>query len=187
MKVRCLSNRGVSLPQGYADGVIGYDQDRIFALKVGKDYVVYALIVHLGDLWYYVLDERGVRYPTWYPAPLFEIIDRRLSRFWVIGTEARDTQPQYVVAFPDWAERPIAYYDELTDGDDDALRLFMEFKELLDVEFESPTDAAIEIDGEWLMCPLCHETWRATLSVATVKCPHCRSILQNPRLSVRQQ
>ena len=136
MRVRCTSNRGVDLPDLYLDPAGGYAATTTFELERSKEYVVYALTIRRGGIWYYILDETGTPYPIWNPAPLFEVVDARMSRYWTFGfTEDGLRAGSAIFAFGEWARDPADYYDRLTDGEERAEATFAQFRELLDLEF----------------------------------------------------
>lgn len=160
--------------------------DTIFPLQVGKDYVIYALTLRRGGVWYYLLDESGVGYPVWFPAPLFEVSDSRLSKYWVFGFhEAGLRAGDAVFAFAEWANDPLNFYDGLSDGRAEIRSVFQRYRELMDVEFDNETAGPIaeDLGDGWMMCPNCREAWQTSVNGPLLKCPHCATVLKNPRLS----
>jgi hypothetical protein len=186
MKVRCTSRKGTSLPELYLDPSGGYMADTIFPLQVGKNYVVYALTLRRGGVWYYLLDESGVGYPVWFPAPLFEVSDSKLSKYWVFGFhEAGLRAGDAVFAFAEWANDPLNFYDGLSDGRAEIRSVFQRYRELMDVEFDNETAGPIaeDLGDGWMMCSNCREAWQTSVNGPLLKCPHCATVLKNPRLS----
>lgn len=59
--------------------------DETIDLVLGKDYVVYALSEFYDYVWYCISEDEDSLYPMWYPCALFEIVDPRLSRFWIFS------------------------------------------------------------------------------------------------------
>lgn len=83
MKVVCVSNSGKSLPRNYLDARRGYNYAAEFQITVGKEYVVYALALrNNAQVWYYISDDDGLYYPFHYPAPMFQVVDGRPSKYW---------------------------------------------------------------------------------------------------------
>src|SRR3954466_16004488 len=89
MRVRCLSNRRCDLttlttpwPETFG---IGSPPDLRTDVEPGKEYVVYALWWWDGVPGYGLCGEHYSRYPTFYPAELFEVTDARPSRHWRVG------------------------------------------------------------------------------------------------------
>ena len=82
MKIRCIANSGESLPEIYLDSRRGYKKEMEFPLTVGKEYTVYAFYVKQGQVWYYISEDNYTYYPMRSPAPLFEVVDNRMSAYW---------------------------------------------------------------------------------------------------------
>lgn len=135
MKIKCIANSGKDLPADCLRPVWGITENKEFAIVIGKTYVVYAFTFLLGYVWYYICDETYSFYPVWNPAPLFTISDHRLSRFWqfnhFIGNSADQTH--MIVAFPEWANDRL-YYDRLTSGVVEAVKVFEHYKTQIDNE-----------------------------------------------------
>ena len=186
MKVRCVSKSGAELLESYLDPEGGFDRATIFPLELGKEYLVYAVTLRRGGVWYYLLDERGIEYPVWSPAPLFEVSDPRLSQYWIFGFHGGGVRSgDAVFAFVEWASDPLGYYDKLSDGEVNARSVFRRYRELMELEFDMQVDrpAAEELGDGWMMCPQCREAWQTSVSGPLLKCPNCSAILKNPRLS----
>ena len=182
MKVKCIENKVLLLPDEIKKNYsISYPE---FSVLVGKEYVVYGMTLNLGYIWYYLCDEHFDYYPVWKPSSFFEVVDSRLSRYWIYSYQVHpDIETYPVIAFPEWANN-LDYYDKLTDGDDPEVAIFKTYKELMDLEFpDSSISKAAQIgDAEWLICPLCWEPWQNSEDIdALVRCPKCQKILNNPR------
>jgi hypothetical protein len=134
VKIRCLSNLGKDLPIGCRDSLSGFHEDTKFPLQLNKEYQVYGFTIFLGHVWYYLSDEHFTYYPRWNPSPLFEVTDGRLSKYWVFGYDREIAGGgRMIVAFPEWANDPY-YYDALSDGEKDAVEIFLKYKKLMDAE-----------------------------------------------------
>lgn len=119
----------------------------------------------------------------WNPAPLFDVVDSRLSQHWIFGfSYSGVVSGTAVLAFPEWAQDPLGYYDRLTDGEESATALFARYREVLDLEFiNTPlSEHAEDIGDGWLRCPRCFSSWRAGVRGETVRCQHCKAMLRNP-------
>lgn len=126
MIVRCLSNTCETLPATSRDSALGINADTEFPITIGRSYEVFAMTVLLGIAWYYVLDEHGHDWPTWTPAPLFDVVDGTLPRSWRVGYFRFEGEDQYpILSFPEWAT-DHRFYERLVDGDADAVRIFNE-------------------------------------------------------------
>jgi hypothetical protein len=185
MLVRCVTRNATDLGIPYLDPRAGYGPEAVFELTLGKEYVVYALTIRNGGIWYYVIDESGVEYPIWHPAPLFQVADPRVSRYWTFGfSEGGLRAGSALFAYGEWAREPAGYYDRLTDGNPEALQIFRVYRELFELEFaiQSVEVAAEGLPDGWLHCPNCRESWREPVRGEMLRCPACRQVLLNPAL-----
>src|SRR5579871_5531772 len=82
MKVICIARRGETLPEEYLDSRLPRTRETDFHLTVGKEYVVYAIGVSAEQVWYYVVDDDNLWFPIRKPAPLFKVVDDRVSHHW---------------------------------------------------------------------------------------------------------
>lgn len=149
-------------------------------------YTVYALALRRGNVWYYIGDDLQLGIPVWYPAPLCEVVDGRLSRLWHWGAAGGgERDGDAVFAMRAWADNPRDFYDRLSDGDSETLARFLQAKEFMDAEVvhEGVTLTAEDLGDGWILCPNCHEAWRSTAIGEVVRCPACGLSLVNPRLS----
>lgn len=184
MKIKCTTTKVASLPDKISKNYqISYDA---FFLKEGKEYIVYALRIYLGYIWYCISDEIDMFYPCWNPSTLFEISDNRLSRYWIFSTENEEDQKKSpFFSFPEWANDPY-FYGELIEGNsgDANAVIFRKYKELMDLEFPDASISEIAQigDDEWLICPSCIDGWKTREDRdALVRCPVCRTVYNNPR------
>ena len=124
MIVRCVETTGDALPITARDPVQGVDADTVFPVARDREYHVYAITVLLGIAWYYVMDEDGNPWPTWVPAPLFEVVDGSFPPSWRIGYFRFSPDDQYpILSFPEWAQ-DHQFYERLVDGDPVAIEIF---------------------------------------------------------------
>lgn len=135
MKIRCIANTGASLPESYLDPRRGYTKELEFPLTIGKDYTVYAFSERLGRVWYYICEDNYMYYPMRTPAPLFEVIDNRMSAYWRFKLYPNDLLE---VAFEQWLVDQY-FYDKLTDGEEAEGSIFEKVKELMDAENALPS------------------------------------------------
>jgi len=142
MRIRCIANNGEHLPENYIDPARGYTKKVELPLTVGKEYVVYAIRAWQGVVWYYICDDNYSYYPIQTPAPLFEVVDSRVSKYWQFMLD-----PNGVLrfAFEQWFTDPY-FYDKLTDQEEAEVEIFDQVKELMDAEDFSfpPLDVAVE-------------------------------------------
>jgi hypothetical protein len=82
MKVRCIANTGNALLESYLKPEFYFTKEVEFFLTIGKEYVVYDLYQSQSNVWYYICDDNYTYYPMQNPAPLFEMVDSRVSKYW---------------------------------------------------------------------------------------------------------
>ena len=142
MRIRCIANNGEHLPENYIDPARGYTKKVELPLTVGKEYVVYAIRAWQGVVWYYICDDNYSYYPIQTPAPLFEVVDSRVSKYWQFMLDANGVLR---FAFEQWFTDPY-FYDKLTDQEEAEVEIFDKVKELMDAEDFSfpPLDVAVE-------------------------------------------
>jgi hypothetical protein len=124
MIVRCVRNLADSLPSSTYDSRIGITTGTTFPVTVDRRYAVYAVTVFRGCTWYYILNDDGHAWPTWTPAPLFDITDGSLPASWILGYHRSSREDQNpMLSFPEWATDHY-FYERLVDGDPDTVRVF---------------------------------------------------------------
>lgn len=165
MKVKCIKNEKVC-------------GSPFFVL--GKNYNVYSMLVNNKDL-YYGISRHNDEDLRFYSSFYFECIDKRKSRFWVGSCYPVHDKYQFIVSFPemDWN-----FYDNLWEGHGEALGIFLDYKEMMDREFEDDTVTIKPtiLDDEWIMCPECIDAWISTNVLdAIIVCPYCEKKEINPR------
>lgn len=153
-----------------------------YALKIDSEYIVYGITLNEGSLWYFICDHWSSE-PTGRPSRLFEIIDNRLSRYWVFSQDKVEDTIYSRWVFPEWAEETY-FIDRVFEGERREYALFDTYRELMDLEFPDPdiSEKAQIGDSEWLICPTCMDAWLSPSGLdALVICPKCHHKMQNPR------
>lgn len=143
MKVRCLANTGEFLPENYLDSSLYRTKETEFNLIVGKEYVVYALYIWQKNIWYYICDERFTYFPIKNPAPLFQVIDSRPSKYWRMELGENGL---FILAFEHWFSM-ANYYEKLTEQDEEAVLIFEKYKELMDAEVAEPLPKLLSVEN----------------------------------------
>lgn len=137
MRVRCKTNRAEHLT---AKWIIGLG-DGTYELTPDREYVVYALEWSEGMPGYILCHDNYSFYPMHYPAELFEIVDPKLSRYWVagfqpvrrLGNTGPIVLPEIVVGFPEWvADWGFRYW--LTERREPEKSTWERYKRLMDEE-----------------------------------------------------
>uniref|UniRef100_UPI001CC8F2F0 hypothetical protein n=1 Tax=Oscillatoria salina TaxID=331517 RepID=UPI001CC8F2F0 len=121
--------------------VRGYTKELEFDLTLEREYVVYAINSTRGQTWYYLCDDRYTYYPIPNPAPLFEIVDNRLSQYWRVKLEENGLLE---IAFAEWLTDSY-FYDKLTDQEEKEVLIFERVKELIDAEATSVTSPQLAV------------------------------------------
>jgi hypothetical protein len=134
MKIRCIATTGADIPESYFLPHLCYQKETDFQVTVGQEYVVYALYEWEGKIWYYICDDNSTYYPIHKPAPLFEVLDDRVSKYWRFKLEPNGL---LIIAFEQWFSEPY-FYDKLTDQEEREVLIFEKVKELMDAEALSP-------------------------------------------------
>ena len=102
MKIKCISNKCADMPESALRPEGGYGRNAVLPLVPGKEYIVYAMTVTEGYIWYYICDEdyHFLNYPVWKPCYLFSVSDGKLSKYWNYNFLAHNGQ---ISCYPIWA------------------------------------------------------------------------------------
>src|SRR5690606_20881139 len=118
-------------------------------------------------------------YPIANSSTLFEVVDGRVSRHWIL-TPNDSASGSVLLAPPPWASHPL-FYEQLVDDVPSAVEEFQRWKDRLDSEFPNPShDEAVDLGQNWVQCVRCNTAWETTPLDGTVVCPNCSSHLRNP-------
>ena len=121
MRVRCSQ----ALPSSEQAKRLGsrYQPDRqVFPVRVGEEYVVYAVEVTEGNAWVFI--DPGIGYLVPVPLALFSIVDARVSSAWQVQFAEEGTLG---VMPPELWDR--SFLDELSEGAVEAVRTFRHIRE----------------------------------------------------------
>ena len=145
MLIKCISKTAKSLPQDLLSPRSRFTQETEFNLIESKEYIVYAMTIRMGYVWYYICDESYGYFPIWKPSPLFQVISGKMSRYWIFAfyPETERYISQTLWAYPEWTNKPYQYYDRLSDGEEEEVKIFKQYKALMDVEFPIPSNTCI--------------------------------------------
>lgn len=95
-----------------------------FSLKIEKQYFVYSMCLWEGVLKYLLIGEENL--PSWYPAELFEVIDKTLPLEWYCNV----TTGMCLEGI--WGYKEMVYddnhHDDLIERDSDAIKIFLNRK-----------------------------------------------------------
>ena len=132
MKVRCVDNKALRIPEDKRRAARIRD-DYVFRVSVEKQYIVYAVSVFHGLLWFCICDDGYVYYPAWTPAELFNIEDGRPSKYWILAANTT-SEAICTLAYPEWLHDECTYYDGLVDNFDPAVEVWNRYKKFIDEE-----------------------------------------------------
>ena len=99
----------------------------VFGIKIGAEYVVYALSFLSGTPWVFLASETGYLHPV--PLCLFKIIDDRVSHLWRIYAKI----DQDIFIGPNSFSQPH-YIEDLSDGVLEVTNDFKKIKKAMDDE-----------------------------------------------------
>jgi hypothetical protein len=159
MIIKCIENKRSSLPINKQDEV----PERAY-IRVGKEYIVYGLCQFSDDIDFLVYEESICSFPIWCLSLFFEIINPLASRYWLCSIkENYKDQKGVVVGFPEMI-KDDSFYNNLTDGEEEELKIFRYYRKLMDLEFpnNSIKEKAQIGDEKWLMCPSCIDAWEGS-------------------------
>lgn len=127
MRLRCIDSSATSLPSHYhAKFTAKASPQYRWPLTVGKEYMAAAVGVFRGCAVYLVrTDERMC--PEFVPAPLFRLVDGRLSSQWRLWANEQYTEYtlDFVAGYLELADGS-SHLDDLLDGKPEAVELFLE-------------------------------------------------------------
>lgn len=148
---------------------------------MGDNYVVFS--IRFGDIVEYCLDpEPEGSLPIFYQSDLFEVIDDRVSRYWVFAPKLLKkidgNERSTMLTIPDWAHNR-KFFDQLVNSDEESWKVWRKYKSLMEMEFATPGfKRKSEIVGEgWVLCAECMNGWKVdNTHHEMVKCPSCGAI-----------
>lgn len=127
MKVKCEANTGANLSEKTYE--IGYTTETMFELKKHEFYTVYGMCQWRNSLHFLIKGEEN-NYPSWYPAELFTVSDKKLPLEWYFDFYT-DNDISAVWGYKELVEDE-SHFDELMERKNDALRVFLTRKREID-------------------------------------------------------
>lgn len=125
MLVKCINNVGGSLPEYYRTRCLPkVVQDYKWSLELGKEYLACGVGTFSGCTLYLIRPD-GAVYPDFLPAPLFQVVDGRLSqnwRFWATSQFCEQLM-ECLFGYMELADGSN-HLDDLMDGRRSALEIF---------------------------------------------------------------
>lgn len=161
------------------------------SLVGNKTYCVYG--ISFGSEGKVILCDEMSEIPMFYPMSIFSIVDRRVSRVWVLGdpVERKNAEginfTSYLLTFAEWASRPF-FYDDFVEGRGDSSQVFRRYKQFMDLEFARPeiTRSTTNLRDNWVQCTECANSWQVDRSMELAVCPACSTIQRVSALAKRK-
>ena len=146
MKVKCIGNNIDSLSQNaklysYLKATIHLD-DGILPITKDKMYSVYSLKFEKeGFVKYLICDDDFsiLEYPVFYVKDFFELVDNRVSKYWLDTKEIEHYEKNFdsdkLFTFKEWNNSTL-FYENLVNCSEFELNTFRKYKKLMDEESE---------------------------------------------------
>jgi hypothetical protein len=125
----------------YLDPRIPRTREHDFRLTPGREYMVYAIAVRKDQVWYYVVDDTDSWFPIYKPAPLFRVVDDRVSQHWRVKLTPGNLDHEVLLAFAEWVSDD-QFYERLADKKQAEVKVFKERRRQMDEEFQPRTPTA---------------------------------------------
>ncbi len=195
MHVKSISRElnSLNISEEYLNRLKIYHEDCCESIKVGKFYLVLGISANNGDISYLIDDTCIYSTPHYYPCEFFEIIDNRLSKFWIFANDLnfnKDKQfyeSDLTINFKEWATNEFFYGYLIDSGDNpEQYKIYYNYRELMENEFPDPSIQffAKKIHEKWFECPHCEEYFEDNNveSKTMLRCPNnnCWKLLHNP-------
>ena len=145
------------------------------------EYTVHA--VYSSKLIEFMVMSEAHSFPIAVKSSEVDIIDNRLSKYWVYGNHDSDnTEPcKLVLSFPEWANNSY-FYQELVEGTGKSGEQFRAIKKTIENEYAERglTAIAETLQDRWVQCPNCFDSWENFQIAEVINCPKCKSRLLKP-------
>lgn len=183
MRVRCTDRKFSDLPGDLIKterlDPIGMDNERELA---DRQFTVCGMVYSRGSLWFIV----DFRSPYSLPAMFCDVVDSRISRYFVFRQGMVRTGPDQMHVRYEWGFPELVnddtFYARTVDGDPTAIKIFKRYKRLLNYEYPDPAveEKGIFLQERWVQCPKCWDAWEETFGLGMAQCPKCKTIVHNP-------
>lgn len=130
MIIRCISTKPTEeQAKRLGIGKNYFPGKQEFGVKAGEEYLVFGISILDGEPWVDImLPIANILHPV--PLCLFEIVDRRISKYWVIGLESKGN---LIISPPSILDQPY-YFDDLSESIPEVVEDFRRVRELLEAE-----------------------------------------------------
>ncbi len=135
MKVVCIQNNFQYIDKNIYQN-LGFDSDTVLPIEIGQQSIVYAITTIKNNFWYLV-DVVGLRYPMYYPYQCFNIVDKRMSKYWQITElpdEYNDNKLGIFIGFNEMINDEY-FYGELLEDNQNIIEIFNNYRKKMIEEF----------------------------------------------------
>jgi hypothetical protein len=107
-----------------------------------------------------------------------DVIDNRLSRYWLYGESILRTAETAgrppMLSFPEWIN-DIYFFENIVNSVGEAGSVWRKYREKMELEFAPPSlkRTAIVLKDNWVQCEVCAEAWQANADDEVAVCPSC--------------
>jgi hypothetical protein len=119
--LKCIANSARALAPAHV--ALGYGVESTFDVTIGKEYVVYGIVLWRSLLLLLISDDYSL--PHWAPLELFEPIDAKLPEDWFFSTNVANEHGVTAIWGYERLIRDRVHYERLVEGEPDAIEAFV--------------------------------------------------------------
>ncbi len=136
MKIKFLYDNLRDVPPEVLASINCQVSDQLLAsFDKGAEYTVYGLSFSSEGLMF-LIEPANCSFPLWGPNALFEIIDHRVSQYWVLGEYERYTgEIAHMMVFPEFLEDDF-HLHVIEEDNEEIITKYDQIKKILNKEFE---------------------------------------------------
>lgn len=133
MKIRCVSDN-IS-EENSPISIIKWSNNSELEITIDKIYTVLAITKLFDRIFYYILSDESNEYPLAFPHYLFEIEENKGSKYWDTSLSVIEKPEQInigngqVISFKEWALKKDLFYENLLEGNQEAVRVFNDYRD----------------------------------------------------------
>jgi hypothetical protein len=141
MRLKCIRDDSANFSDKYRAAFVPKSETLVsFPVALNKEYTAAAMGIFMGCTVYLIHTEKGDR-PDFLPAPLFGLIDGRISLQWKLWV-TNDFDPyktECVFGYHEIADS-AHHLDDLLNGEPDAVQIYLKRLHDIDDELHSPAN-----------------------------------------------
>lgn len=133
MKIRCNSDN-IS-EENSPISIIKWSNNSELEITIDKIYTVLAITKFFDITFYYILSDESNEYPLAFPYYLFEIEESKVSKYWetslsiIEEPERIKIENGQVISFKEWTLKKDLFYENLLEGNQEAVRIFNDYRD----------------------------------------------------------